>query len=95
MECARERCLVVKSRLNRDIDQRHCSPAHQLFGVVNAMLNQPAVSGDAESGLERPGEVADGKSAFARNVREPDASIHVFMKKFRRSPLLPWRQTSL
>src|SRR5438128_7280363 len=23
VECARERCLVIKSRLNRDVDQRH------------------------------------------------------------------------
>jgi hypothetical protein len=48
MECARERCLVIKSRLNRDIDQRHAGLAHQLFGVVKAMLNQPLVRGDAE-----------------------------------------------
>ena len=52
MECARERCLVIKSRLNRDLDQRHAGLAHQLFGVVNAMLNQPLVSGDAERGFE-------------------------------------------
>ena len=52
MECARERCLIVKSRLNRDLDQRHAGLAHQLFGVVNAMLNQPLVRGRAERGLE-------------------------------------------
>jgi len=52
MECARERCLVIKSRLNRDLDQRHAGLAHQLFGVVNAMLNQPLVSGGAERGFE-------------------------------------------
>ena len=52
MECARERCLVIKSRLNRDVDQRHAGLAHQLFGVVNAMLNQPLVSGGAERGFE-------------------------------------------
>ena len=52
MECARERCLVIKSRLNRDVDQRHAGLAHQLFGVVNAMLNQPLVSGDAERCFE-------------------------------------------
>ena len=52
MECARECCLVIKSRLNRDIDQRHAGLAHQLFGVVNAMLHQPLVSGDAERGFE-------------------------------------------
>ena len=52
MECARERCLVIKSRLNRNVDQRHAGLAHQLFGVVNAMLNQPLVSGGAERGLE-------------------------------------------
>src|SRR6202049_2409117 len=80
MECARERCLVIKSRLNRDVDQRHVGLAHQLFGVVNAMLNQPLVSGDAERGFERAGKVADGKSAFACNVREPDAAMHVVMK---------------
>jgi hypothetical protein len=39
--------------------------------------------------------VADGKSAFARYVRKPDAAMHVLMKKFRRSPLPPWRQASL
>src|ERR1700674_3276367 len=62
MECARERCLVIKSGLNRDIDQRHTGLAHQLFGVVNAMLNQPLVSGGAERCFERAGKVADGKS---------------------------------
>ena len=52
MECARERCLIIKSRMNRDVDQGHAGLAHQLFGVVNAMLNQPLVSGGAESGFE-------------------------------------------
>src|ERR1700731_4773333 len=52
LECARERCLVAKSRLNRDIDQRHARLAHQMFGVVNTMLNQPLVSGGAERGFE-------------------------------------------
>ena len=52
MECARERRLVIKSRLNRDVDQRHGVLAHQLFGVVNAMLNQPLMSGGAERGFE-------------------------------------------
>jgi hypothetical protein len=52
MECARERSLVTKIRLNRDLDQRHGGLAHQLFGVVNAMLNQPSVSRDAERRLE-------------------------------------------
>jgi hypothetical protein len=52
MECARERGLVIKSRLNRDLDQRHAGLAHQLFGVVNAMLHQPPVSGCAERGFE-------------------------------------------
>src|SRR5882762_3231670 len=44
MECARERRLVIKSRLNRDVDQRHSGLGHQLFGVLYAMLNQPLVS---------------------------------------------------
>ena len=39
--------------------------------------------------------MADGKSAFACNVRKPDPGMHVLMKKFRRSSLLPWSQTSL
>ena len=39
--------------------------------------------------------MAYGKSAFARNVSKPDPAMHVLMKKFRRSSLLPWRQTSL
>ena len=95
MECARERCLVIKSRLNRDLDQGDGGLGHQFFGVVNAMLNQPLVSGNAEGGFERAGEVADGKSAFACNVRKPDPAMHVFMKKFGSSSLLPWRQTSL
>jgi hypothetical protein len=95
VECARERCLVIKSRLNRDVDQRHAGLAHQLFGVVNAMLNQPLVSGGAERSFERAGKVADGKSAFACNVREPDASTRVFMKKLAGSSFLPWRQASL
>jgi hypothetical protein len=38
--------------------------------------------------------VAGGKSAFACNVRKPDPAMHVLMKKFRRSYLLPRRQTS-
>ena len=94
MECVRERRLVIKSRLNRDVDQRHAGLAHQLFGVVNAMLNQPLVSGDAERCFERAGEVADGKSAFACNVRNPDPAMHILIKKFGSSPLLPGRQTS-
>ena len=52
MECARERRLVIESRLNRDVDQRHAGLAHQLLGVVNATLNQPPVSGGAERGFE-------------------------------------------
>ncbi len=95
MECARERRLVIESRLNRDLDQRHAGLAHQLFGVVNAMLHQPLVSGGAERSFEGAGKVADGKSAFACDLREPDAAMHVLMKKFRRSSLLPRRQTSL
>ena len=95
MECVRERCLVIKSRLNRDVDQRHAGLAHQLFGVVNAMLNQPLVCRNAEGDFEGAGKVADGKSALACDVRKPDPAIDVLMKKFRRSALLPWRQTSL
>src|ERR1700722_18898586 len=93
MEFARELCLVIKSRLNRDVDQRHAGLGHQLFGVVNAMLNQPLVSGCAKRVFERAGKVADGKSAFACNVRKPNPAMHVLMKNFRRSALLPWRQT--
>jgi hypothetical protein len=52
MEGARERCLIIKYRLNRNLDQGHAGLAHQLFGVVNAMLNQPLVSGGAERGFE-------------------------------------------
>ena len=52
MECARERCLVIKSRLNRDLDQRHAGLIHQLFGLVNAMLRQPLVSRGTERGFE-------------------------------------------
>src|ERR1700719_1444710 len=95
MECAGERCLVIKSRLNRDLDQRHAGLAHQLFGVVDAMLNQPLVRGGAERSFERAGKVADGKSAFACNGGKPDPARHVFMKKFRRSSFAPWCQTSL
>ena len=95
MECARKPCLVIESRLNRDIDQRHAGLAHQLFGVVDAMLNQPLMSGDAERGFEGAGKVADGESAFACDVRKPDPPMHILMKNFRRSSLLPWRQTSL
>jgi len=94
MKCARERCLVIESRLNRDVDQRHAGLAHQLFGMVNAMLHQPLVSGGAERGFEGAGKVANEKSAFACNVRKPDPAMQILMKKFGRSPLLPWRQTS-
>ena len=52
VERVRERRLVIKSRLNGDVDQRHTGLAHQLFGVVNAMLNQPLVGGGAERGFE-------------------------------------------
>src|ERR1700730_6761868 len=95
LECVRERCLVIKSGLKRDVDQRHTGLLHQLFGVVNAMLNQPLVSGCAKRVFERAGKVADGKSAFACNVRKANPAIHVLMKKFRRPSLLPWRQTSV
>ena len=52
VECARERCLVIKSQLSRDVDQRYAGLAHQLFGVVNAMLNQPLMRGSAERRFE-------------------------------------------
>jgi hypothetical protein len=52
MERARERRLVTKSRLNRYINQRHTRAAHQLFGVVNAVLDQPLVSGCAKRRFE-------------------------------------------
>src|SRR5258705_10648899 len=81
MEFPRERRLVIKSRLNRDVDQRHAGLAHQLFGVVNAMLNQPLVRGSAERGFERAGKVANGKSAIACNIRKPDPAMHVFTKE--------------
>ena len=51
-ECAGERCLIIESRLHSDVDQRHTGLAHQSFGVVNAMLNQPLVGGGAERGFE-------------------------------------------
>lgn len=95
MECMGERCLIVKSRLDRDVDQRHAGLAHQFFSVLNAMLHQPLVGGGAERGFEGAGKVADGESAFAGNLRNPDPATHVLMEKFRRSPLLPWRKTSL
>jgi hypothetical protein len=52
VECARERRLVVKSRFNRDLNQRHTGLAHQLFGVLNAVLKQPLMSRDAERCFE-------------------------------------------
>ena len=52
MESAREHCLVFESRLNRDVDQRQAGLAHQLFGVVNAVLGQPLVGGNAERCFE-------------------------------------------
>jgi hypothetical protein len=52
----------------RDVDYRQAGLTYQLFGVVNAMLNQPLVSAGAEKGFERAGEVADGTSAFGCNV---------------------------
>lgn len=52
MECAREGCLIIESGLNGDVDQRHAGLAHQLFGVFNAMVSQPLVSGGAERGFE-------------------------------------------
>ena len=78
MKCAREGCLVIKSRLNRNVDQRHAGLAHQSFGVVNAMLHQPLVSGRTERGFEGTGKVADGKSAFMSQIRKPDLPVQVF-----------------
>ena len=52
MECAGECSLIAESRLNRDLDQRHGCLAHQLLGVLNAMLKQPLVRGDTERGFE-------------------------------------------
>ena len=51
MECVGERRLIIKSRLDRDVDQRHAVLGHQLFGVVDAMLNQPLVRRDAKEAL--------------------------------------------
>jgi hypothetical protein len=48
VECTRECCLVVEAGLRCDIGQRHVRLGHQEFGVVDAMLNQPLVGGDAE-----------------------------------------------
>jgi membrane glycosyltransferase len=48
LERARERRLAVKSGLNRDFEQRHGGLHHQLLRVLDAMLDQPLVSGDAE-----------------------------------------------
>src|SRR5579872_4922021 len=61
MKCPRERCLIIKSQLSRDVDQRHGGVSHQLLGVVNAMLHQALVSGSAETDFERAGKVTDGK----------------------------------
>src|ERR1700730_12564256 len=95
MEGASERCLVIQSRPHAHVDPRHAGLPHQLFGMVNAMLHQQLVSGCAERGFERAGKVADGEPTFACDVSGPDAAMHVLMKKFRCSSLLPWRQTSL
>jgi len=95
LERARERRLVVKSGLNRDLEQRHGGLHHQLFRVLDAMLDQPLVSGDAERRFEGAGKVARGKPAFTCNIRKPDAAMQVLMKNFRRSSFLPWRKTSL
>ena len=38
LERARERRLVVKSGLHRDLEQRQGGVDHQFFGVLNAML---------------------------------------------------------
>jgi hypothetical protein len=73
IECAGECCLVIKSRLNRDVDQRHAGLAHQLLGVVNAMLNQPLVSGGAERGFEMTGFGQD----CVRTRRPPPSAFRV------------------
>ena len=39
--------------------------------------------------------MAGGKPAFSGDVRHADAAMHVLMKDFRRSSLLPRRQSSL
>ena len=39
--------------------------------------------------------MADGESAFTRNFMEPDAAMHVFMKKLGGPSFLPWRQASV
>ena len=52
LESAGERSLVVKSGLNRDLEQRHAGLNHQFLGVLDAMLNQPLVSGNTERCFE-------------------------------------------
>ena len=52
MESVRERRLIIKPRLNRYVDQRHGGLGYQFFGMLNAMLNQPLVSGGAERSFE-------------------------------------------
>src|SRR5580704_6126418 len=79
-ECVCERCLVIKSRLNRDVDQRHAGLAHQMLGPLDAMLNQPPVRGDTERGLERAGKVADRKSTLPCDVRKPHPAMQVLVK---------------
>ena len=39
--------------------------------------------------------MADRKSAFPCNLREPDVAMQVLVKKLGGSPLLPWRQPSV
>src|SRR5258708_9882370 len=85
MECASERCLVIKSRLNRDVDQRHAGLAHQFFRVVNATLNQPLVSGGAVRGFELAVNVTDGKSAYSRTVGKPSPPVLVLINNVRRT----------
>lgn len=95
MECA------SKIQPDRRIPSEARSPsatgrsAHQVLGMLNAVLNQPLVRGDTERNFEGTGEVADREPAFTSNLREPDTTIEVFVKKLSSPSLLPRRQTSV
>jgi hypothetical protein len=80
--------------MKRDLHQRQLSPAHQVFGMLYAVLNEPPMRGDAERNFEGTGEMTDREPALTRNLREPDAAVDVFVKELRSPSLLPSRQTS-
>jgi len=71
MECVRERCLVIESRLNRDLDQQHAGLAHQFFRVVNHGAR--LISTDLPACLRR--RLSDITDRIAKGLQDVKKSV--------------------